>query len=606
MVRGVARLSLAVALALLICAAQLVAAGRQQQPHSRSRPRTQSSMSSLQRRAVRLLQLTPPAPVDLGGAKKLHAELLQRLSTIRYVYGHAPSARPELAHLAAVRAPTTTALGEVEPACVAAFQSACGGVGSDRICDVCAGQNQHALRAAGCAPADVLLMCSGEDGPLITPVAFGADPTGATDSTAAFRSAVSAMLQRADGQLAAPIRDLGGVTLDLLGGKYTTDNPVAFPSNVGNFAVTQGSIAAASTFAPGRALLEVGTLACETTSPQGVCNEYVNLHNLFLDGGHVASGGIHVYNTMGVTIGPNAFIIGFVDAGIRVDGGHEAMISEVWVAQHFWNEPVNPSMLHGVGIEINGPDNILFNVIVFARTKVGIKVGWQPDEEQANATALNWPGCNLLSAVHVWNGGPSQVGLQLDGPRNRISDSYMDGGYLNITNPNAITVENTLFLNTHAVWHTEASWMPIKHVRFRDNTFNFHVPGPTTGNYNRTSIELHGPFNAAHSSDIVVEDAINTPDGQCPSCVVKATTARKTLPLHGVARVEFDFTRELLFPWIDDVIYSVSLDDASNSSAVTAHLARPAVGTTVVVELEKAGSGSVTMQVWQTPARGLQ
>ena len=238
MVRGVARLSLAVALALLICAAQLVAAGRQQQPHSRSRPRTQSSMSSLQRRAVRLLQLTPPAPVDLGGAKKLHAELLQRLSTIRYVYGHAPSARPELAHLAAVRAPTTTALGEVEPACVAAFQSACGGVGSDRICDVCAGQNQHALRAAGCAPADVLLMCSGEDGPLITPVAFGADPTGATDSTAAFRSAVSAMLQRADGQLAAPIRDLGGVTLDLLGGKYTTDNPVAFPANVGNFAVT--------------------------------------------------------------------------------------------------------------------------------------------------------------------------------------------------------------------------------------------------------------------------------------------------------------------------------------------------------------------------------
>jgi hypothetical protein len=60
--------------------------------------------------------------------------------------------------------------------------------------------------------------------PLVRPIDYGADATGATDSTAAFEAAVAACLARNSTAhvLSFGVYDLGGVTMDLLGGTYVS------------------------------------------------------------------------------------------------------------------------------------------------------------------------------------------------------------------------------------------------------------------------------------------------------------------------------------------------------------------------------------------------
>ena len=41
--------------------------------------------------------------------------------------------------------------------------------------------------------------------------------------------------------------------------------------------------------------------------------------------------------TMGTTVS-NSFFVGFNQAGIMVDQGHETMVSECWLAEYYWSE----------------------------------------------------------------------------------------------------------------------------------------------------------------------------------------------------------------------------------------------------------------------------
>ena len=45
---------------------------------------------------------------------------------------------------------------------------------------------------------------------------------------------------------------------------------------------------------------------------------------------------------------------------------------------------------------------------------------------------------------------------------------YLDWNYLHVTDPSSLVVENTLFLNTHAVMDGDSA----RHVRFSQNTYS--------------------------------------------------------------------------------------------------------------------------------------
>lgn len=251
-----------------------------------------------------------------------------------------------------------------------------------------------------------------------------------------------------------------------------------------------------------------------------------------------------------------------------------------------WNE-YPPSTFSGIGIELNGPDNVLTDVIVFAITKIGIKIGYTPDAENDPS---DWAGCNILDTVHVWNGGPTQVGFQMDGPRNRMANCYIDGGLLNVTNPNGLAVEDSLFLNTHAVWNVDGGYDNVQNIRFRDNMYCFDS---TPQKYNKTNIQLNGDFNKVHTSNIVVEDAMHLLQGSVnTSGSIRSTSARDVLSLVNATQFQFNFSSVLLFDWIDEIIYSVSTD-----GPIVGHVAREVHGTSGVVVVETSEPTTATVAV---------
>jgi hypothetical protein len=243
----------------------------------------------------------------------------------------------------------------------------------------------------------------GANDPTVRPTDFGADPTGKTDSTAAFLQAVAAVLaHNTSGHvLSAGIADLGGVTLDLSGGDYLVSSPLVIPAGYGNFRIIDGSIRASSTFPPARYLIEIGG-AC--SNGQGSCNADAGLQGLLLDGSHIAAGCVSISATMGANLGPQNYFIGFTTAGIALNGGHESMIHETWLAAYPWDSPEKEHN-SAVGIGMYGNDHFLEDVIIFSAL-IGLQVSG---------------AANLISGTHCWNDatGNGGIGILNQGSQNR-------------------------------------------------------------------------------------------------------------------------------------------------------------------------------------------
>jgi len=431
-------------------------------------------------------------------------------------------------------------------------------------------------------------------GVIVDPIAYGADPTGVADSSNAFTKAMAVLLNSTahKSKMAANIVDLGGATLDLGGGEYLISQPLVVPPFFGNLHFRDGTLRADKSFPSNKALIEVGDVACKPKLPtgqddgQGSCVEFVTFEDMLFDAAHIAAGGLHIAKPMGATIGPSAFFIGFKQEGIKIDGGHETMIVDTWLAECYWSQfaPLMPWdkcspewSSKSVGIQLNGPDNYLENVIVFGFTRVGVEVNGH---------------ANVLYGVHTWNSAPLPptftpgVGISLGGPDspfndhndNRVIGCYLDFNTLDMYDPSHTVVENTFFLGTHAVLHPLSrhdQWgdAEIDGLIMRHNTY-------TTG----TSVTLAGAFKT--TKNVIINDEINA---------AKTTRARLSLTQTNAKQWKFDFSKLLLFPKIDQVTYSVS----SDSTTFFQHLARTPNGMEVIVETSIPVDATVVVEAVQ-------
>lgn len=235
---------------------------------------------------------------------------------------------------------------------------------------------------------------------ILRPTDFGADPTGTKDSSQAFASAMAKLLsQRGDRKaMASNITDLGGATLDLSGGTYLISAPIVIPPGFGNAQIVRGTLRAAPTFPPDRWLVEIGSASCAPTLPngnpdgQGSCNEFINLSEMMFDAMHVAAGGVRVAKVMGTTLGPSVFFTGFNAVGVRIDNGHEVMLSEAWLAECYWsaNGPC-AKKADSIAVQINGNDHYLTDVIVFDYAHTGVEVNGAANVLQAVCTLPHPP-----------------------------------------------------------------------------------------------------------------------------------------------------------------------------------------------------------------------
>lgn len=125
-------------------------------------------------------------------------------------------------------------------------------------------------------------------------------------------------------------RNCGGATLDLQAGTYLLTAPLVLPAG-GNIRVTGGTLRAAAAFPRDRWLIESNVdclwhctpgVDCMFWNTSVLCHEDVTIENVYFDAGHVASGGLLLNNSMGCVIS-QCYFIGFVRAGIRIQGGHE-------------------------------------------------------------------------------------------------------------------------------------------------------------------------------------------------------------------------------------------------------------------------------------------
>jgi len=426
--------------------------------------------------------------------------------------------------------------------------------------------------------------------PLITPSQYGADPTGSTDSTNAFMQAMAALTNvsaHAAHPMATTIADLGGATLDLQGGEYLISTPLIIPPHVGNVRIRGGTLRASSTFPADRFLIEIGQAGCKGDK-QGVCNEFIGLDNLFLDAAHVNAGCVLVQATMGTTVGPSIFMTGFVEAGLRVLGGHETILSDAWLAEYYWSDKHDPAASKSIAVEVHGQDNYISNVIVFDYAHVGVLLDG---------------AASLLSGVHTWNGGG--VGISINGTydiQDRIVGCYLDYNYLEIIQPYMIIVQDTFFLDTSIHLFpdpnaTKGSWRPggdaprIDGVIFRENTYSLGKWGGTKTIVVQPPTNPATPFVAGMCSNFVVEDEVSVEKG-----TLVQTRATLTQRMVNTDTMTFDFGPLLLFPWIESTTYSLSF---ASGMPLVPHAAMEPEGTIVKIVTASATTATVTVEVAQ-------
>ena len=233
------------------------------------------------------------------------------------------------------------------------------------------------------------------------------------------------------------------------------------------------------------------------------------------------------------------------------------MLQDCWLAEYYWDEAHGGAPTRSVGVQINGNDHLLDNVIVFDYAHVGVQV---------NGAA------NVLTTVHTWNGGG--VGIEVNAYQTRLVDCYLDYNLLRIAAPSETVVEDTFFLFAGAVLAAGADGA-MEDVVFRHNTFY----GPPANG----SVALAGAFNRSAVKNVVVADDVSGATVATRLTRTIKAPANATGGYPSLAPASVDFGDALLFPWIDYVQVTVSYYRSSHYVSYE--------GTRVVIEADPLGGG---------------
>lgn len=414
--------------------------------------------------------------------------------------------------------------------------------------------------------------------PEISVTDFGADPTGANLSDAAFDKAMEALTTRCRDSgvlMANNVSDCGGVVLQLGGGAYRLAKPIAFPGFIGNFRMVSGTLRADKTFPRERWQVEVGIddAQCKADNGQGSCNENVGFEDLMFDGSGVARGGLLINATMGGNAGPDLFFIRFNHSGITVNGGHEVMIHQSWFGCDYYSaKDINRT--GSTAIELFGNDHYVSDVVVF-NSEIGL---------------VSTGGANLIEGLHCWNDatGRGGHGIISTATSTRFHAIYMDYTALVLQDPTHVSLTDSFFLGMGTLVLRSTTGV-VDGLLVQDNTWaNWNMaPNDTVVIDERSGT----PFSSV--TDFIMNG--NVGNNKMSARAVKST---RTVSHESAQKFQADFSRELVFPNLP--IVSATYSIAISGDAFVRHAMRPPVGLTVSVETDAPVDASVTVSVSQS------
>ncbi|KAF8390865.1 hypothetical protein HHK36_023164 [Tetracentron sinense] len=412
--------------------------------------------------------------------------------------------------------------------------------------------------------------------------AYGADPTGKTDSTEALLRAISDAFEAPNGGvLMQGIINLGGAEIHLEGGSYMISRPLRLPvTGGGNLMIHGGSLQASGDFPVDRYLIELSASSAtdeeikqtsmeEQLSSSSYTYEDITLKDLMLDSNY-RGGGISVIHSLRTTI-DNCYITHFTTNGVLVQSGHETYIRNSFLGQHITagGDPGERNF-SGTAINLMGNDNAITDVVIFSAA-VGVMISGQ---------------ANTLSGVHCYNKatgwGGTGIYLRLPGlTQTRIVNSYLDYTGIVAEDPVQLHISSTFFLGDAYILFKSINGI-VNGVNIVDNMFSGSGKGVDI-------VQLDQSKGAFKNIDQVVIDRNNV-----RGMTVRATVARGMAQGNGSSWT-VDLNKVLLFPnLIKHVQYSLS-----TGKSFPNHALRNASGNRVVIESDVPVPASVYVTVDQ-------
>lgn len=367
---------------------------------------------------------------------------------------------------------------------------------------------------------------------VFVPAAFGGDPTGQADSSAALGKAINAAIAFGNCSFREEpaVCNLHGAVIDLRGGEYAISSPIVFPPGYANYNIEGGSIVALPEFPRNETMLRIGS----GSGVKGEAVQNIAIRRVTFDGSRIAATALAVLNGQNVNIGPAVLVQGFTEYGIQMTGTGAGYIHHSWLGELPSGSSIPRTNVTGTAISLEGDEHDCYieSVIIWSGL-VGVKIQ---------------NGANQISGLHTWNlmttdGGTGVLVIKGSG---KIVDSYSDFCPFVIQDPKSMIVSNNLFLAQGNLVLRSVNSTTVQGLVVTNNRFF------SEGKYTNDTVVIDGEFTDV--TNTVFED--NAADDMWN---VRSTRGTKMAPIpQGSTSVRLDFNDTLAFPGVP--IQSVRCD----------------------------------------------
>ena len=176
----------------------------------------------------------------------------------------------------------------------------------------------------------------------------------------------------------------------------------------------------------------------------------------------------------------------------------------------------------------------------------------------------------------------------------RISACYIDNTWLNIVDPNRVTVLDGFFYQAYTTL-VAGPRSVVAGLVMQGNIYS--------GPLNRSNIVVSGQFNRENVTEVELDDdAVRFVDSASPTPTV-ATSVSLSSFVNGETLHRFEFStnqsaaKQLLFPWVDVVAYSVVF--GANSGQFVQHFAELVGDSAVDIHFERPVTATVSVTATQ-------